>query len=411
MALFSQMRVAFADEDVFNDQSEETMDYRMPIVDARYSLAGGRGTNMARQSRLWKTDPGYLLPRSNGTVALDFLLCGANRDTATGAMVETAQHKLIAAALGGSEMTGVGGVAGAAATSTSLPNATGTHPRGTIVRVGQAGDGLAEGQATVVGATPTTLLVELPGAPAAGDKLRAALIAYATETLGTSMRIVIGWSHDPEMQLLFTGCQPETMQISFGSGDVAMVTIVFRYAYWKKPDTSDLAASMTMVDCDAHINAGGSNAWQDLGVATRNTEPESKMEITFNMGLVAETGNVEGLPLCNVTGFKRSKQPNVPAATLRVLGKWAETRLEEYMSDGGDTLHKHWLWTNSAGEGTADTEGRHWSCYAPDVYPIEAPPMPEPWNDLPYEGAFYALSEGPDVTSDLSQSYFRIAFH
>ena len=410
-ALYSQQRICFASEDSFNDQSEETMDFRMPIVDVSFNLQGGRSTSMARQKELYNTDPGYLLPRSDGRIRIQFLLCGANADTATGSLVQTAQHKLIADALGGSDLTGVGGVAGASATATSLPNATGTHPRGTIIRVGQAGDGACEGQPTVIGATASALVTGLPASPGATDKLRASLMAYATETLGASKRFLVGFEHDAEMQFLFTGCHCSSMSIVFGSGDVAMVTLEYMYAHWKKPDTSDLAFALAMEECEAHINAGGSNFWQNRGTATRATEPESKAELTFNFGLQPEKGNVPGLSLCNTTGYVRTKAPNTPAATLRITGQWAQTRLDEYGSDGGDTIHKHWLWGNSAGEGTADTEGRHWSCYAPDLFPIETPPTPEPWNDLPYEGSFYALREGPDTTTAMSKSFFRIAFH
>lgn len=410
MSLFSQQRIAFKDEVVFNEQGVETMDFRLPVVDIRFNLVGGRGTSMARQSRLWNTDPGYLLPKSGGSIAIDYLLCGANVDTASGALVQTAQHKLISDALGGSDLTGLGGVAGAGASAISLPAATGTHPRGTIIRVGQAGDGRAEGQATVVGATPAALLTGLPGVPGAADKLRASLMAYFKETLGASKRFLLGWSHDPALQFLFTGCHCESLSIAFGA-DIAVITQVFRYAYWKKPTTPDLAAAMTMVDCEAHTNAGGSNFWQTRGTATRATEPESKAELTFNMGLQAKQGNVPGLNRCNITGWVRTRQQNAPAATLRILGEWAQTRLTEHGSDGKDTIHKHWLWTNSAGEGTTDTEGRHWSCYAPDLFPIDAPPSPEPWNDLPYEGSFYGLREGPDLTTDLSRSFWRLALH
>lgn len=409
MATYNEQEIRFADEDAFNDQSDVSLDYRIPVLAVRPTFASGRSTDRSLQNRLYRTRPGYQMPRADGTFEIEMVLCGAQVDTASGALAHTWQTKLLADALGGSDLTGVGGVAGAGATASSMTNATGTRTRGAIVRVGQAGDGRAEGQAAVIGSPSTALLTALPAAPAAGDVVRACIMLFAKQTLGTSKRFLLAFSDNPGMQFFFTGCHCAAVAIRITAGDVPTLVLTYRYAYWRDTTVTTPSAA-TLEQCDAAVSAGGSYFLQALGTATRpdNAEKQaSEIDITLNLGLVTKVGEAPGVRLSQVTGYARSKPPGEPAGTLRLVHPYDPALMASYDKDGSDSDFFHFLATLSVGEGTAETEGRHVAIDLPRIYRIGERVPPTEWNTLQYQTSLFALDEGPDETTDLTRSFAR----
>lgn len=410
MSRFEQQQLQFADEGSFNDQSSQSMSKTLATLRVDAKLNSGRSTDRSLQTRLWKQRPGYRMVRSC-SLEFDVLSAGAQVDTSSGALAATPLHTLLSNGLGGSDLTGVGGVAGATATTTSFPNGTGTRPRGGLSRVGQAGDGKGEGQGTVWGNPNTALLVAALSAPGATDKLRAALTAYLKEIHLASQRFLLRFENDPAMQYILTGLVLNTWGIRYVSGEPPIETFGFLGAYWD--ETSGLAEG-TEEQCDAHVSAGGSFFLNTVGTATRPTDetPNAyEMELTLNLGLEVEPGEVPGLPLCNTRGFVRKRTGDV-TGQLRLVYPWedeqgANAGGTEYDKDGSDSVYKHFLWTSSAGEGTDATEGRHVMAYLPNLFPIGDRPTFREWNGLPAQERVYAITEGTDETTDLSRSAFR----
>jgi len=409
MAVFSQQEIQFADE-IAVGELLQTFTTRIPVLAARPTLQSGRASDNSLQNRLYETRPGYRMPRSGGSFEIEAYLCGSQADTATGALVQTWIHKLIADGLGGSDLVQVGGLAGATATATALPSATGTRVRGAIVRVGQQGDGRALGQAAVIGDPSTSLLTGLPAAPAAGDVVRATLMAYPKDSLATSKRFLLGFADQPGMQYAFHGCALESLQIRVTHADLPIVTLTYRYTYWRELSGVTIPSAMALENCNTAISAGGSYFFNTVGTATRATEAATELDINLNMSLepiVGQGGLAGGLQ--HITGWVRKKSdPRAPAGTIRMAVPWSQAKATEYDADGSHSIEKHWLGTLSAGSGTPESEGRHVAIYCPRLYMIGERPSFQPWNDLQYVSTTYAMREGPDVTSDLTRSFIRI---
>jgi hypothetical protein len=409
MATFPQQEIKFADEAVFNEQLS-TWTYMIPVLSVSPSFVSGRMTDRSHQARLFRTRPGYRMPRSGGQITIETFAPGAQVDTASGALAHTWDTKLDADGLGGADLTQVGGVAGATATATSLPNRTGTGLRGGIIRVGQAGDTRAEGQAAVMGNPTTSLLTGLPLAPNATDAVRGCIMLYPKETLGASKRFLVAWADNPGMQYIFSGCQLASWGIRIAHGEPPIKFRTYSYAYWREVTEATPSAS-ALEQCDAAVSAGGSYFLEQVGTATRpsNAEREAaEVEITFNLGLTAKVGEVPGLPLCTVLGWVRTKPQGEPAGTLRLVHP-KRTGLEaSYDKDGSESELFHFLATLSAGGGTAETEGRHVAIYCPRMYRINERVPPTDWSGLQYQTSWFGIDEGPDETNDLTRSFFRI---
>jgi hypothetical protein len=410
MTTFATQEIKFADEAVFNEQLT-TWDYRIPVLAVRPTFPQMRDTDRSLQNRLFKSRPGYLTSRSLARLEIDFYLGGAQVDTASGALSEKWHYKLLADALGGGNLSQVGGDAGASATATALTNATGTRVRGGIVRVGQAGDGRAQGQATVIGNPDTSLLVALPAAPNATDVVRACMMAYLTEALGESKRFLVAHSDTTGMQHVFSGCHAERVDIRVVMGDLPVVTIAYLCAYHREETISTPSAD-TLQNCDATISGSGSVFIANVGTTTRPADAEDKSSeftISLNLQLIPQLGQNNGaLRHAHVIGFVRGKDPTAPAGIVQIRRPWATAPITDFDADGSNSTFKHLLHNLSAGGGTAASEGRHVSLYAPRMYRVGERPGPTDWSNLNYITETFALDEGPDETNDLTRSAFRL---
>lgn len=408
MSVYAKKEILVATESSFAEVSA-SFTATIPAVACRYETVSGKFADRSYQSRLWDTRPGANMPRSNGTFEIDHYAAGSLVDTATGSLVATELQKILAGAFGGSDLTQVGGVAGASATASTMPNRTGTGLRGGICRVGVAADARGNGQATVMSNPTTTLLVALDAAPNSGDVVRACQMVYPTDTgLGSSKRFCVGYADNAGLQYLFHGCHVEAVTLSISRMNLPMWTIRYRYAYWRTASVS-IPSGNTMEASDATISAGGSDFLAAVGTSTRTLLTAVEMELTINMTLAAITaqGGAHG-GLQTVVGFERLKaDQDAPAGTLRLTVPANTTDPTDWDSDGSSASAKHFLATLSAGGGTATTEGRHLAIYCPRMYRIGARPAIRDWGGLQYMDVIYGLREGPDTTNDLTKSFVR----
>lgn len=407
--VFYKQLVCVGTESSFCEVSS-VFDAALAVTGVSYEIVSNRaGTDGTLRKRLWDSRPSYRMPRSGGKFRVEGYLGGAQVDTATGALSATEMQKLLAGALGGSDLTGVGGVAGAGATTTAMASATGTHPRGTHVRVGQALDGRAGGQAAVVGATAAALLTAMAVAPSETDKIRASQMIYLKETLGSSKRFLVHYT-DGDIQYAFHGCHAEAVTITTVYGDLPRYAIDYRYGYWRVVSGVD-TSSLVPENCDTVLTSGGSDFLQVMGTTTRNIlDAPVEMEITLNLGLqpVISQGGAFG-PLQTVTQFVRKKgNVDEPAGTLRLTIPYDATQFADWDKDGSDSTSYHWLATLSPGEGTDETEGRHVTMSGPRLHRMGQRPAIRSRDDLQYMDVMFAFREGTDVTTDMSRSAFRI---
>lgn len=409
IGVFSKKEILIDDEASFAEVST-TFTAKLPVISLEYERMSGRASDRSFQSRLWDTRPGYLMPRSNGSIRMRVAACGALADTSTGALTATWLQKILKDTFGGGDLTQVGGVAGASATASTVPNRTGTGLRGGINRYGQALDAKGNGQASVCSNPVTTLLVALDASMGAADKIRACQMVYPTDTgLGTSKRLLVGYADNAGLQYAFHGCHVENATLVVSRMGIPYWDLVWRYAYWREVTVTVPSVSLTMENCDATISAGGSDFLATVGTATRTLLQAVEMELSFNMTLVPITaqGGAHG-GLQPVVDFVRKKaNDEEPAGTLRLTVPANTTDPSDYDSDGSNSTFMHFLATLSAGGGTATTEGRHLAIYCPRMYRIGERPAVRDYNGLQYMDVLYGLREGPDTTNDLTKSFVR----
>lgn len=401
-----EIHVADDDDLVVDGVLEDTFDERLAVVECRWTPAQMKAPDLSYQSRLWKSAAGFNLGRA-GTLEIDFYAGGAGADTATGALPTPPHYKLLRDGLGGGDATQVGGVAGATATTTSMPNATGTRVHGAISRVGVAKDARARGQAVVWGNPTTGTLVAMAGAPAAGDVIRAGLMVYPTETPGPTKRFLVGWTKTG-MAYIAHGCQLAAIRRSMPANGIPMITFVYGVQYWR-PIVVTVPTAEVMVGLTPAPSNGGSYVLAPLGQTTRSLIKAPEIEITINLGLQPITGP-GGIDMHHgVTDWVRVKgNRDEPAGMLRLTAHFDAQFGEDWDADAGDANEYHMLATHSPGEGGI-TEGRHIVDYWPLLRYMGERPSPFEWQGLTGTQLLFAMDEGPDETSELTRSFWRMA--
>jgi hypothetical protein len=405
--VFARQEVHIGAETLYCEDVD-TFDHNIPALSIDFERVSGRATDGSVQSRTWDTRPGYLMPRSGGAVRVRVYAGGVESTSSTQDWLD----KILAACFGGISTAGVVGVAGATATTISMPNATGTHPVGHIVRVGESRDGRAEGQGSVIGASASDLLFALPGAPAAGDVLRPCHMLYPTQELGATYRIALRFTDTPESIYVARGCAVENPQLVHPWGDAPYWEFVLRYGYWEVIDT---IAELDQEDCDVHVCAGGSVLLSFVGTTSINTvyRDASSISITFNMGLAAipilGPGRMGSLQ--TIGGWKRLKGGGAgsPAAIMRIVAPegTGSSPTDNYGSDGSDSEYWHALVNLNAGADGASHKRRFMAWYAPRMYFGGEIPSFTDMNGLKYQETTWFLREGPDLTTPLTRSFWR----
>lgn len=399
-----EIHVADDDDFVADGSLDSTFDDRLKIIDARVTLTSGKAPDNSLQSRLFKTEPGFNLGRS-GTIEIDFYLFGAGADVATGALPTPAHYKMIRDGLGGGDASQIGGVAGATATTTNMPNATGTRVLGGLARVGQLKDDKARGQPVVWNATTGTL-VAMAAAPGAADVIRPCLMVYPKETPGPTKRFLVAHTQEG-MQYILHGCQVGGFVVRTISGAITVATLQYQVMYWR-PVTVATPTAEVLEPGKASVANAGSYVMPAVGSTTRTVMKAPEMEITLNLGLAPITGPGGVDIYQGITDWVRIKASrDEPAGTLRLTMPFDPDWGVAADPDGSDSNFYHFLFALSAGEGTTATEGRHVCGYMPLMTFMERP-GPLNWQDLTGTPLMFRLDEGPDTTNDLTKSFFRL---
>lgn len=408
MAEFRQRFIEFKDESVFGELLS-TMDFRIPVIDCSLPQpVSDRRTARSIQPRMAGATPGWRMPRT-GSFTVEFYVGGAQVDTASGALVSAPIYKLLADAFGGGDLTQVGGVAGAGASATSMPNATGTRTRGAISRVGVANDGRAGGHAVVWGNPNTDTLVAMAGTPNAGDVIRACKMIYLTETPGPTKRFLVSFTEDPANHTYVAhGCQASTIEMFFEYGGHVRARITYLYANARR--ITGYTSVLTEAQNDCAMIAASSFHLQTVGTATRTLEESrGSIDMSLNIGLVPITGAGGADPHQPVIGWRRVRTDPEVIGTVRITLPPSTTKPADWALDGAATVFKNALATLSRGEGTAASEGRHVTPFWASLFPYGPEPMIDDWGGgVPSQVVTYAMRTGPDTTNDLTSSAFRM---
>lgn len=400
MGLFNTREISGAAEGTFGEYASApasaTFAKRYPVTNASFTPDQDRQADMSLQVRANDSRAGYLLPRT-GNLELTFNWAGHGAVT-TGALTESWQQDLLSDALGGGDVTQVGGALTGSPTATSLPFSGATLVRGGGIRVGSKGDAKGDGQFAIVGSaitTPASLLTALPAAPAAADVLYAAQIAYPAETGHTSRRFLFAFP-ETNAQYILHGCQAASISFSLPMGGIPTCTISYRVAYWQQYAKTVPVVS-TLEACEAAPIAGGSVFYQTFGTTTRATIDPSEIGLTLDMGLSEIPGLGAGVAYQTITQMYRTQC--VPTFTAKV--PWSTTYDALYDADGGDSTYKHILVTCNT------TQKRAIGFYLPRAF-IKGPrPTFEDFNGRVYHNLVFQGAESTDTTNELTRSAIR----
>lgn len=402
MGVFNTREVLEQDEASFCENAAAigslTYDKRLPPIDATFEVIQERLPDAALQNRQNERRPGYLGTREC-KVTLTFPWYGHNT-AATGALTETVLHELVSDALGGSDLTGVGGAVGSTGPSaTSLgTDHTATLTRGSIVLVGSKGDSRADGQATVLDDQTTAgdLLVALPAAVQAADVIYATQVQYPTESPSVTKRFMLGWS-ETGAQYHALGCQLESITLNIPIGGGPEIVLAYRGAYWDQGAVTVPSATAQETSNWAPV-AGGSMFLQTAGIATRATVTPAAVNLTIDMGLAQKNGPGGVGTYQYITGWERT----FARPSLEITLPWSTTYQTLFRSDGSDTTHKHILF------GFSPTPGRAAGFYLPRASVEGSHPAFTDNEGLLYQSVTFQGREGTDTTNDLTRSAFRM---
>lgn len=374
-----------------------TFDTRIPVVDVRHNFENPRFPDARVHIRQNRRSPGYRLTQ-DGSFEIDFYL-GGHGGTTVGALTENWIQELLKSALGGGDVTQVGGTVVTSGTSTTALAFSGaTFVRGGLIRVGAENDGRAGGQWVVVGSTitsPASVLTAMPAAPQDPDVIYAAQLAYPTETGQQTLRFLLGWSGSGQQWVAY-GCQAEAIQFRYAYGQLIGVTIRYRCALWKQV-TLSVPQNSSIEECAAAPVTAGSVFYQTYQTNTRATKSPFEVEITLELGL-AEKPGPGGAPGQRIVGWERTFCH--PAIKL-VLPQ--EDLDAFYNLDGPDTVRKHIL------VGASTVNKRAVAFYFPNVWVDSPKPTIREFNGLAACEVMFQADESEDTTNERTRAPIIIA--
>lgn len=242
-----------------------------------------------------------------GTFSVQLYLTGHGSAT-VGALTASDIFTLLLNFFGAGEATGVGDTVSAVTDATQFATAAGVFTDRSIIRVGDLGDGRAEGQTVVTdaGAT-TTLLTAMPAAPNVGDQVYAMLQVFCDENPGSLGTVAsTRWNlMSANNQWSMHGCFPTTVELAgLGHGEVPVITLTYGVSRWLSklsdtfPDVTATAAKTASV-----VNMG-SVFLQDVGSTTRQTVQPRTLSFTINQEvqpLMCPGGVVDGQVITGAT--------------------------------------------------------------------------------------------------------------
>lgn len=401
MSVFDVQELSVAFESNFAENNtapgSNTYTYRLPAKNTRMTLNQSRDSDGATQNYQNESRPGYLGIK---TGSIEFTVpWPGHQTTAATTLVDTWFNELLGSALGNSTSSSTGTTCTAGSTATAVNVNSAVLAEGRILRVGVAGDAGGAGQAAVVSSTSGgityNLLTALPAAPAAAAVVYNTLMAYPSETMGSTVRFLCAWD-DTYSAFHLMGCQAEAISISLEIGKVPEVTFRYRVAYWDNTNTA-VPGALTMSNCDAAPLSGGSVFFNTVGTSTRATLSPSRMELSLDMPLLDKMGPAAGqAPYQVIYGYDR--QHIVPTLSLTI--PWANDTMT-FGTDGSETSQKHILVTCNP------HDKRSVGFYLPRAYPVGDRPTPVSENGQTYQRITYRGRESSVTTNELTRSPIR----
>ncbi len=397
MARFAEYEVLYSDESSFAEVSTSYSALIPCLEVSGLNLTQERSvTDGAMQSRMNVRAPGYAGVRE-GEFTLRCPL-GGHGTTTAGALTADWLHDLLSDALGGGDATTIGDAIDSASTTTSLGITGGTITRGSVVRVGASGDTRSEGRAAVIADGSKGLLTALPTGPNSGDVVYAALMAYPTESLGTTKRFCIG--HKPSgAQWHVRGCHAKAARLMFPIGGLPEVELTYHAAYWVRDAVSIPSGTTRGATPRQAPIAGQDIYYQTVGTTTRAvlSATEVSLNLEMQLGIHRTTGATAQFQV--ITGYERGP---ITASLDITLQDWVTAYETFWDLDGGDSVYKHILFESCR------TDGRAVGFYLPKCYAAGPRPTREAVNDTIGVRIRLEAIEGPDTTSDLTRSAVRI---
>lgn len=295
-----------------------------------------------------------------GTFSVQLYLTGHGGSTVA-ALTATDLYTLLLNFFGAGDATQVGDSSIDSVTdATQFVAAAGTFNSHGIIRVGDLGDGRAEGQAAVVnvGAT-TTLLTALPSAPQAADAAFVMLGIFPDERPGSLGTIAsTRWNlMSANNQWSAHGCFPMTAEFAgLSHGETPVVTLTYGVSRFVSklsdtfPDVTATAAKTASV-----VNMG-SVFINDVGTATRQIILPRSLGVTINQEVqptMCPGGLVEGQVITGATRTRCNASLN-----MQVDADAAGTEFFADLYDAG-TL-QHILLNLGSGDNAADGKYLAW---------------------------------------------------
>lgn len=293
------------------------------------------------------------------------------------------------------------------ATGTTATGGTATVPlttaangaaAGALVKVGAKGDGRADGQFGAVASHATnslTLLTALPAAPTNGDVVYASRMVYGKQTPSTASDVTsLRFRYQTtRQQYVMHGCYPTAAELMINIGEIPRVRVTYGVSWWE-PVTGTFPSATTVQDYTAAPVAGGSLFMNAVGTATRATLAARSVTFSIGMNIIPERGINASGEYQVITGASRG--PETLSVEFVVDAEAAGT--ESYL----ELAAQHALYTMSTGDGRAA------AIYWPNLRQIDQRPTQFDDGGILRQRLRFEPTTGPDTTSDLTLSPWRL---
>jgi len=361
--------VAWEAEDSFADADDDTITTRMQVRDEQIDVSGLTRELMNRGGAfqyLAEGDFDAVGAFGASTFSTSFYLHGHGGVT-TGSLTQTDLCKLLAHVFGNVDVSQVGTTCSAGWDANTGDVASGAGlVSGGMLRIGELGDGAAEGQylaVTTVATNTVTLATDAPGSPVASDVVYVPQMLYPVSTAATAGQITSDGStsnntlrfllQTANLAFVCRGCVATGVSFELGVGNLPRITIEWTCAAWNPVSATFPNATASASKCGSPITAG-STYLQAKGTTTRATEVEADFAMTFDTGILplfGQGGTTEGQ---TIVGYRRGRNRttvsfSVESETVTATPEWHDY----FATDPNSQVAKHILWTGSVVDGRA----------------------------------------------------------
>lgn len=342
-----------------------------------------------------------------GSFTIEGYLTGLG-GTAAGAAPASALATFLSYVCGNASAGPTGTTADGTGTATAFGTAASSgYTAGQLVRVGDLGDGLAEGQWTVCSshsASTFTGLVALPGIPANTDVVYSSRTVYPSEDPANmtvaSLRFALMTANG---HYICRGCIPTKVEFTdLSPGQIPKWRVTFEVAYFSDLNGGTFPTTTAGDEFAPAPVAAGSFFLNTVGTATRATY--GIRSLTLDIGDSAQMIHGPGGVDANQTGIDAARQPGDVMLTT-VFDSEAtstETWWDLWNTGENSQVFKHALYSLSV------VDGRALALYFPRIAihgPAPTQAEVDGLNRVPVQWKCY---RGATTTSDLTMSAYRI---